>query len=73
MVNPESLLKLKVIKKKKGWLPKIKILNSQTDLTVKIQISKCLVSDLVKEKILKAGGEVVFDKVENSSDKKIIK
>ncbi|MEK7572771.1 MAG: uL15 family ribosomal protein [Patescibacteria group bacterium] len=72
IVNPESLLKLKIIKKKKGWLPKIKILNSKTDLTVKIQISKCLVSDLVKEKILKAGGEVIFDK-KNNSDKKEIK
>jgi len=72
IVNPESLLKLKIIKKKKGWLPKIKILNSNTDLTVKIQVFKCLVSDLAKEKILKAGGEVIFDK-ENNPDKKEIK
>lgn len=69
IVNPESLLALKVIKKKKGWLPKVKILNSKTDLIVKIQISKCLVSNLVKEKILKAGGEVVLDR-ENNFDKK---
>jgi len=72
IVNPESLLKLKVIKKKKGWLPKIKILNSNTDVIVKIQLFKCLVSDVVKEKILKAGGEVILDK-ENNSDKKVIK
>lgn len=57
-VTPDSLLELKVIKKKKGWLPKVKILNSEVDLVIKIQVSKCLVSDIVKEKILKAGGEV---------------
>lgn len=58
VVTPEGLLELKVIKKKKGWLPKVKILNSTVDLSIKIQVSKCLVSDVVKEKILKAGGEV---------------
>ena len=60
VVTPESLLELKVIKTRKGWLPKVKILNSDIDLAVKFQVSKCLVSDAVKEKILKAGGEVVL-------------
>jgi len=58
-VNPESLLELKVIKKKKGWLPKVKISNSITDFPVKIQVSKCFVSKTAKEKILKGGGEVL--------------
>lgn len=57
-VNPTSLLELKVIKKKKGWLPEVKILNSETDFLVKIQVSKCRVSNSAKEKIVKAGGTV---------------
>lgn len=58
VITPSSLLELKVIKKNKGWLPKVKILNSTVDLAIKFQVSNCLVSDVVKEKILKAGGEV---------------
>ena len=57
-VNPQKLLELKIIKKKKGWIPEVKILNGKTDLSVKVQVSKCLVSDSAKEKIIKAGGEV---------------
>jgi len=58
-VNPDKLLELEIIKKKKGWIPKVKILNGRKDLSVKIQVSKCLVSDSVKEKIVKEGGEVI--------------
>ena len=58
-VNPANLLELKVIKKKKGWIPEVKILNNKDNFTVKIQVSKCLVSDSAKEKIIKAGGEVI--------------
>jgi large subunit ribosomal protein L15 len=72
-VNPESLLALNVIKKKKGWLPAIKILNSKPGLTIKIQVSKCLVSDVVKQKVLKAGGEVIFNEVKNIPEKVIVK
>ncbi len=57
-VNPVSLLELKVIKKMKGVVPKIKLLGGKEDFNVKIQVSKCLVSDSAKEKITKAGGEV---------------
>ena len=57
-VNPESLLKLKIIKKRKGWLPKVKILNNKVDFAIKVQVSKCSVSDSAKEKIIKAGGEI---------------
>ena len=63
-VNPEKLLELKVVNKVKGWIPKIKILNGKKELSVKIEVSKCLVSDSVKEKILKAGGKVDLDKKE---------
>ena len=55
-VNPESLLKLGVIKKKKGFIPKVKILNNKTDFKVKVEVSKCLTSLSAKEKIIKAGG-----------------
>ena len=57
-VNSTSLLELKVIKKKKGWFPEVKILNNKDNFVVKIQVSKCLVSDSAKEKIIKAGGEI---------------
>ena len=55
-VNPESLLKLGVIKKKKGFIPKVKILNNKTDFKVKVEVSKCLISLSAKEKIIKVGG-----------------
>lgn len=57
-VNPESMLALKAIKKIKGRIPAIKILNGKNDFTVKVVISKCTVSTSAKEKIVKAGGEV---------------
>jgi len=59
VVNPQSLLELKAIKKRKGLLPIIKILNGKLDFNVKVQISKCLVSNSVKEKIIKPGGEIL--------------
>lgn len=57
-VNPEAMLALKVIKKKKGVIPQVKILNSKTPFNVKIKVSKCLLSEKAKEQIIKAGGEV---------------
>lgn len=58
-VNPVSLLELKVIKKRKGFLPKVKILDGKNPFTVKVSVSKCLISNSAKEKIIKAGGEIV--------------
>jgi large subunit ribosomal protein L15 len=57
-INPESLLQLNVIKKKKGFIPKVKILNNKTNFTVKVEVSKCFVSLSAKEKIVSAGGSV---------------
>ncbi|MFZ2072156.1 MAG: uL15 family ribosomal protein [Minisyncoccia bacterium] len=57
-VNPTSLLEAKVISKKKGFIPKVKILTGKKDFNIKVKISKCLVSDSAKEKIVKAGGEI---------------
>jgi large subunit ribosomal protein L15 len=56
IVNPESLLKMNLIKKGKGRLPKVKILNSKD--VFKIQVESCLVSDSAKTQIEKAGGSV---------------
>lgn len=68
-VNPDKLLELKVIKKKKGWIPEVKILNGKIDLSVSIQVSKCLVSDSAKEKIMKAGGKIDLEKEEIKKEK----
>ena len=68
-INPEGLLELKVIKKKKGWIPEVKILNSKTDFNIKIEVSNCLVSDSVKEKIIKMGGKVVVSDATSPSKK----
>jgi len=58
-VNPDSLLELKAIKKIKGFVPQVKILGGKGDFSVKVKVLKCLVSLSAKEKIEKAGGEVV--------------
>lgn len=58
IVNPDTLLQLNVIKKKKGIIPKVKILNGIKDFVVKVEVSKCFVSASAKEKIIKAGGSV---------------
>ena len=68
-INPEGLLELKVIKKKKGWIPEVKILNSKTDFNIKIEVSNCLVSDSVKEKIIKMGGKVTVSDATSPSKK----
>jgi large subunit ribosomal protein L15 len=57
-VTPATLLALKVIKNKKGVLPAVKILGGKNDFNVKIEVSQCFVSEPVRAKILKAGGEV---------------
>ncbi|MFH1823472.1 MAG: uL15 family ribosomal protein [archaeon] len=61
-VNPTSLLGLNAIKKKKGFMPVVKILAGKLDFNIKIQVSKCFVSDSAKEKIIKAAGEVLENK-----------
>jgi ribosomal protein L15 len=59
MVDPETLLEKKAITKRKGVIPQVKILSGKAPFTVKIQLSKCLVSKTAKETIEKAGGIVV--------------
>jgi large subunit ribosomal protein L15 len=56
-VTPKTLLSKKVINRKSGKTPKVKILGTG-DITKKIKISGCKISKTAKEKIEKAGGEV---------------
>ncbi len=58
-ITPTILLEKKVIKKVKGFTPQVKILNGKEKFAAKIQVSKCTVSESAKEKITKAGGEVL--------------
>lgn len=58
-VSPDTLLEIKAIKKRKGFIPVVKILNSKEAFNIKIQVTNCLVSKSAKEQILKAGGEVI--------------
>lgn len=57
-INPTILIEKKAIKRLKGFNPKVKILSGKNDFSVKINVSKCLVSDSAKTAIEKAGGKV---------------
>jgi len=57
VVNPESLIKAKLVKKIRGKVPAVKIL-AKGEITKKLIIEGCFVSKAAKEKIEKAGGEV---------------
>lgn len=60
-VNPASLIELKAIKKTKGKVPQVKILTSKDfDFKIKVNVSKCLVSESAKSMIEKAGGSVLL-------------
>lgn len=57
-VNPKLLADKKIISKKGNKLPKVKILGTG-EVTKKIKIVDCSVSEKAREKIEKSGGEVV--------------
>ncbi len=57
-VTPAILMELNVIKKRKGSVPEVKVLNGKENFNVRIEVSLCWVSDSAKEKILKMGGTV---------------
>jgi ribosomal protein L15 len=69
-VNPVELFKLKVIKKRKGRIPEVKILNSAAKFDVIIVVSGCTLSLSAKEKITKAGGSIIDDTVVEKSVEK---
>lgn len=56
-INPQALIKAKLIRKIKGKVPQVKIL-AKGELTKKLVIEDCQVSKGAKEKIEKAGGIV---------------
>ena len=58
VVNPQNLLKLKLISKIKGKIPKVKILG-QGEITKKLIIEGCQVSKQAREKIEKAAGQII--------------
>lgn len=57
MVNPKNLLSFGLIELYKGRMPKIKILG-KTEIGKKLNFENCLVSDSVKQAVIKAGGSV---------------
>ncbi|MDO8265256.1 MAG: uL15 family ribosomal protein [Candidatus Parcubacteria bacterium] len=56
-VNPEILLKSKLVRRIKGRIPKVKIMNNG-EINKALIIEKCLISKAAKEKIEKAGGTI---------------
>jgi len=59
-VNPTTLLESGIVRKTKGRLPRIKILG-MGEITQKIIVSGCFVSESAKNKIEKSGGAVKLD------------
>ncbi len=57
IVNPSVLLEKKLVKHIRGVTPKVKILGTG-EITKKVTISHCLVSESAEKKIVAAGGEV---------------
>jgi len=56
-VSPQSLVAARVIRSKRGSVPKVKILGNG-ELATKLSVTGCAVSASAREKIEKAGGEV---------------
>lgn len=56
-ITPKELVKNKVVGKKSGKIPAIKIL-ATGEITKKVNISGCAFSQTAKEKIEKAGGSI---------------
>jgi large subunit ribosomal protein L15 len=57
VVTPASLFEKNLVRRMGGVMPKVKILGTG-ELTVKLEVSGCVVSKVAKEKIEKAGGSV---------------
>lgn len=60
-VSPKNLIEKGIISKIKGKMPFVKILGTG-DLTKKIIVEKCAVSDSARKKIEKAGGKIIPQK-----------
>ncbi|MFA5737044.1 MAG: uL15 family ribosomal protein [Candidatus Paceibacterota bacterium] len=57
IISPASLAEKKIITRKSGRLPQIKVLGNGI-ISKKITISGCLISKVAREKVEKAGGKV---------------
>ncbi len=57
IINPQTLLEKKIIRRIKGRTPKVKILGN-AELSKKLAIENCLVSEKTKTIIEKAGGSI---------------
>lgn len=57
-ITPRNLLDAGIISRKKGKIPEVKLLGDG-NLTKKLLVSKCQISKSAREKILKAGGQIV--------------
>lgn len=56
-VNPQTLLDKRLIKPTKGQLPEVKLLG-EGNITKKLLVENCQVSESAKAKIEKAGGQI---------------
>jgi len=61
-VNPKTLVSVGLVDKKKGKIPKVKILGIGA-LSKKLEISNCTISGSAKAQVEKAGGKVEREKV----------
>lgn len=59
IINPRNLFKKGLIRKVSGKFPRVKIL-SVGEITKKVTITGCLISNVAKEKIEKIGGKVIL-------------
>ncbi len=57
-VNPKSLVEAKVIKTRKGFIPKVKILAAKNEFNLKANFSNLFISESAMEQINKAGGKI---------------
>jgi len=58
LITPQVLIEKKIIKKIKGQIPPVKILG-RGNLSKKLTIQNCFLSESARSKIEKAGGKIV--------------
>ncbi len=56
-ITPETLVKAGIVSRKSGKIPEVKLLGTG-EITKKLLVSECQISDSAREKIEKAGGKV---------------
>jgi hypothetical protein len=71
ILTPRTLLSAKLISRVSKSIPNVKILGDG-ELTKKIKVAGCLVSEQAQDKIKKAGGSVVAFKIYKKIVKKVV-